>query len=63
MNRTREMVDQFHKRGVKVLYGYTPWEVLTRNGGIEEGFDSRADNYMKRLNEMNFDGINGDTMN
>jgi hypothetical protein len=28
----------------------------------EEGFESRADNYMNRLNYMHFDGINGDTM-
>ena len=62
INGTRKLVDDFHERGVKVLYGYTPWEVLTRNGGQEEGFESRYDNYLKRLTEMNFDGINGDTM-
>jgi len=62
MNRTKEMVDAFHSRGVNVLYGYTPWEELTRNNGIETGFTSRSDNYLKRLTEMGFDGINGDTM-
>jgi hypothetical protein len=45
MNRTKEMVDAFHSRGVKVLYGYTPWEELTRNNGLESGFTSRSVNY------------------
>jgi hypothetical protein len=56
------MVDAFHSRGVNVLYGYTLWEELTRNNGLETGFTSRSDNYLKRLTEMDFDGINGDTM-
>jgi len=61
--KTRELVDQFHERGVKVLFGYTPWETLTRNHGLEPGFKDRRTNLQSLLTELGMDGFNADTMN
>jgi len=62
-NGLKALVDEFHSRDVKVLLGYTPWEELTRNKGIEPNFKTRSENLLFRLSECGFDGFNGDTLN
>ena len=59
----KDLVAQFHDRDVKVLLGYTPWETLTRNQGLESNMTKRSKNLLYRLSQMGFDGFNGDTLN
>ena len=53
----KQMVADFHRRGVRVLFPYMPWDVGTRREG-REGYDGIAEN----LAAVGADGINGDTM-
>jgi hypothetical protein len=52
----------FHEHEVNVLIGYTPWEVLTRNHGLESNFTKRSYNLIFRLKIMGFNGYNGDAL-
>ena len=53
----RQMVADFHKRGVRVLFCYMPWDTGTRREGRED-YDVIAEN----LAAVGADGFNGDTM-
>jgi formylglycine-generating enzyme required for sulfatase activity len=53
----KQMVADFHKRGVRVLFPYMPWDQGTRQED-REGYDVIAEN----LAAVGADGINGDTM-
>ncbi len=53
----REMVQQFHRRGVKVLFPAMPWD----NGTRVEGSPA-AEATARLMAEIGADGINGDTM-
>ena len=53
----RQMVTDFHRRGVKVLFPMMPWDVGTRDEGT-----SLAITIAQMLREIGADGVNGDTM-
>lgn len=52
----RGMIDDFHRRGVKVLFPTMPWDVGTRDEGADH-----ATATARLLAEVGADGINGDT--
>src|ERR1039457_4906914 len=52
----KRMVDDFHKRGVRVLFPVMAWDTGTNNYG------SLAEAAAKAFGEIGADGINGDTM-
>jgi formylglycine-generating enzyme required for sulfatase activity len=53
----RKMVDEFHKRGVRVLFPMMMWDQGTRPEGVAN-WESTA----KLMAEIGADGVNGDTM-
>lgn len=53
----RQMVADFHRRGVEVLFPVMPWDAGTR----DEGVSLPAAN-ARILKEVGADGVNGDTM-
>jgi formylglycine-generating enzyme required for sulfatase activity len=53
----RAMVEQFHKRGVHVLFPYNPWDRGTRPEGMPD-----AEALAILMKEIDADGVNGDTM-
>ncbi|HVU28275.1 MAG TPA: SUMF1/EgtB/PvdO family nonheme iron enzyme [Verrucomicrobiae bacterium] len=53
----RQMVADFHRRGVKVLFPMMPWDVGTRDEGV-----SLSAAVTRLLKEIGADGANGDTM-
>jgi formylglycine-generating enzyme required for sulfatase activity len=53
----KQMVADFHRRGVRVLFPYMPWDQGTRQEGREH-YEVIAEN----LTAVGADGINGDTM-
>jgi len=52
----RKMVEDFHRRGVKVLFPAMPWDTGTRNPGV-----SHAVATAQLMAEIGADGVNGDT--
>lgn len=54
----KQMVADFHRRHVRVLFPIMPWDLGTRNEGHEE-YEVVA----QILSEIGADGVNGDTMN
>jgi iron(II)-dependent oxidoreductase len=53
----RKMVQDFHRRGVKVLFPIMPWDRGTRDEGLPLWVS-----ISKLLKEIGADGINGDTL-
>ncbi len=53
----KQMVADFHRRGVKVLFPFMPWDQGTRDAGMED-WNAIA----KLMAEVGADGINGDTL-
>ncbi len=53
----RRMVSDFHRRGVKVLFPFMPWDQGTRDPGMPN-WEATA----KLLAEVGADGVNGDTL-
>jgi iron(II)-dependent oxidoreductase len=53
----RKMVDEFHRRGVRVLFPAMPWDTGTRDEG-----KSLAEATLDVVKQFGADGINGDTM-
>jgi gamma-glutamyl hercynylcysteine S-oxide synthase len=53
----KQMVADFHRRGVKVLFPFMPWDQGTRDAGVDN-WDATA----KLMAEIGADGINGDTL-
>jgi hypothetical protein len=53
----RQMVQDFHRRGVKVFFPGVPWDAGTRDEGM-----SPAEATARLVAEIGADGINGDTM-
>ncbi len=53
----RQLVVDFHKRGVRVFFPTMPWD----EGSRDEG-ESRAKAIVKLMTQIGADGINGDTM-
>jgi iron(II)-dependent oxidoreductase len=53
----RQMVSDFHRRGVKVLFPVMPWDVGTRDEGVPLWEAAARD-----MKAIGADGINGDTM-
>ena len=53
----RQMVADFHRRGVKVLFPVMPWDVGTRDEGVPL-WTAIA----RTLKEVGADGVNGDTI-
>lgn len=51
----KEMVKQFHKNGVKVLFPYNPWDIGTRRES-----KSDAETFAEILSFIDADGLNGD---
>jgi len=58
MSGVKQMVDDFHRRGVKVLFPVMPWDGGTRDEGL-----SLAEAAARDMKEIGADGINGDTLN
>lgn len=56
LNGVRDMVKQFHKHGIKVLFPYNPWDIGTRRESVS---DQKA--FAIILSYVGADGINGDT--
>jgi gamma-glutamyl hercynylcysteine S-oxide synthase len=52
----KKMVDDFHRRGVRVLFPVMPWDVGTRPEGVPLGEAAARD-----MKAIGADGINGDT--
>ena len=52
----KEMVDDFHHRGVRVLFPVMPWDMGTRPEGVPLWVAAARD-----MKEIGADGINGDT--
>ena len=52
----RGVVDDFHRRGVKVFLPTMPWDVGTRDGGTSD-----AEAIVRLAAQVGADGINGDT--
>lgn len=57
LDGVRRMTDDFHARGVKVLWPYNPWDVGTRREGRLD-----SDIMAELMREIGGDGVNGDTM-
>jgi len=55
LNGVKQMVAQFHKHGIKVLFPYNPWDI-----GTHRERESDAEAFAKILKYINADGINGD---
>ena len=53
----RQMVADFHRRGVKVLFPVMPWDVGTHDEGAP-----LSETIARTLKEVNADGVNGDTI-
>ena len=53
----RQMIGDFHRRGVRVLFPAMPWDTGTRDEG-----KPLADAAVGLMKELGADGINGDTM-
>jgi hypothetical protein len=53
----RAMVQQFHKRGVHVLFPYNPWDRGTRPNGVPDG-----EAIAELMKAIDADGVFGDTM-
>jgi iron(II)-dependent oxidoreductase len=53
----RAMVEEFHKRGVKVLFPYNPWDRSTRPEGVAD-----EETIATLMKEVDADGVFGDTM-
>jgi formylglycine-generating enzyme required for sulfatase activity len=53
----RAMVEQFHKRGVHVLFPYNPWDRGTRPNGVPDG-----EAIAELMKAIDADGVFGDTM-
>lgn len=53
----KQMVDEFHQRGVRVLFPIMLWDQGTRTNG-----ESDAERLTKQFAAVNADGLNGDTM-
>jgi formylglycine-generating enzyme required for sulfatase activity len=53
----RSMVSDFHKRGVRVLFAYNPWDMGTRTEGSPDW-----ETVAGLMAAIGADGINGDTM-
>jgi len=53
----RNVVEEFHTEGVKVLLPYNPWDQGTRNVGVPD-YDILVD----QIIQTNADGFNGDTL-
>ena len=53
----RQMVADFHRRGVKVLFPVMPWDVGTRDEGAP-----LYETIARTLKEVDADGVNGDTI-
>jgi hypothetical protein len=53
----RQMVADFHRRGVRVLFPVMPWDQGTHDSGL-----ANADATAKLLAEVGADGVNGDTL-
>ncbi len=56
VKRLREVVDEFHRRGVRVLFPAMPWDTGTRDPGV-----SHAAATAQLMAEIGADGVNGDT--
>jgi formylglycine-generating enzyme required for sulfatase activity len=54
----KAMIDDFHKRGVRVLFPIMPWEAGTRAEGLP-----LPEAIARNFKEAGIDGVNGDTMN
>jgi len=52
----RKMVEDFHRRGVKVFFPAMPWDMGTRDEGV-----SHAEATARLIAEIGADGVNGDT--
>jgi len=52
----RKMVEDFHRRGVKVFFPTMPWDMGTRDEGVDP-----AEATARLMAEVGADGINGDT--
>ena len=52
----KEMVAQFHRRGVRVLFPYNPWDIGTRREAVTD-----VEEYADILKYVGADGINADT--
>jgi hypothetical protein len=57
LDGVRQLVSDFHKRGVRVLFPYNPWDRGTRDSGAP---DSNSLNEV--IAHTGADGFNGDTM-
>jgi len=57
LSGVRQMVADFHRRGVKVLFPVMPWDVGTRDEGAP-----LSETIARTLKEVNADGVNGDTI-
>jgi gamma-glutamyl hercynylcysteine S-oxide synthase len=53
----RAMIADFHRRGVRVLFPYNPWDLGTRSEGAPDW-----DTVVRLMAAIGADGINGDTM-
>jgi iron(II)-dependent oxidoreductase len=53
----KQMVDDFHRRGVRVLFPETPWDMGTRDEGMSD-WTAQA----RLMAEVGADGVLGDTM-
>ena len=53
----RQMIDDFHRRGVQVLFPMMPWEAGTRQDPLP-----LADAVARDFDAAGIDGVNGDTM-
>lgn len=53
----KQMVADFHRRGVKVLFPETPWDLGTRDEGAKD-WDAQA----RLMKEVGADGVLGDTV-
>jgi len=56
LNGVKKMVAQFHRRGVRVLFPYNPWDI-----GTHREADPDQDAMARILKYVNADGINADT--
>lgn len=59
IDSVRELVDDFHSHGVKVLLPYNPWDT-----GTKASADGATDveELIKLIHAVDADGFNGDTM-
>ena len=53
----KQMIGDFHRRGVRVLFPAMPWDTGTRDEG-----KPLAEAALELMKEVGADGINGDTM-